>query len=338
MILSKKPIILLFIFVSIIRVNGLLAQVAFPAGSYWSLDAGGGMSDILVSGSSFQGFIEPKLWISRPLMVGSKFGANYSNEDDDRNILTFETQVFLRWNFLQLGKPQNPINVFAQGGLGMLSAYRGNAQNPGKIFSDVTMTRGSVLAEAAAGVTIPLSERWHIEPVIRGGYPHIWGASITVGYKFKLPQSTYKEVIKSLPPNEIVKRVMITSVEYILFAGDIGRYNVGIDRDAQGLNELVLNSIAQFLKENPNCLVRIEGHANPITANTREAEELLMLSRQRSLAVAEQLKQRGISDDQMVMVFLGGAKTIIPLSDTDHRNRNRRVELILVQIDDMETN
>ena len=63
-----------------------------------------------------------------------------------------------------------------------------------------------------------------------------------------------------------------------------------------------------------------------------------MLSRQRSLAVAEQLKQRGISDDQMVLVFLGGAKTIIPLSDTDHRNRNRRVELILVQIDDMETN
>jgi len=323
--------IVLIVFIFLILAAGLYAQTTFPAGDFWSLDAGAGMSDLLVKGQSFQLIIDPKLWLSPPLMVGSRIGVNYSIDEESRNIVAFEGQVYLRWNFLRLGKnPEKKINIFLQGGLGLISAYRGRDNNP---FGDVTMTRGSIMADAALGATIPLTPRWHIEPAIRGGYPHIAGGGVTIGYKFPLPQKAkieQVEIIKTLPPNEIIKRIMISEVEFILFGPDIGKYNVGIDRDARGLNELVLNSIAKMLKENSGLRVRIEGHANPVTTDPHEADELMALSALRSSAVAEQLRERGISDEQMVVISYGGTRTVT--SDHDIWNRNRRVELIVIQV------
>ena len=330
----KKKKVIFFLICLFLLAGGLHSQTKFPAGDFWSLDAGLGMSGILVDGAAFQFIIDPKLWLSPPLMVGAKAGLNYSTDD----ILTFEGQVYLRWNFLRLGNnPEKKVNIFAQGGIGMLASYRGDA-NP---LDNVTRTRGSLLLDAAAGVTIPLSPRWHIEPLVRGGYPHLYGFSITAGYKFPLPQKTkyetapgkveYVEVIKTLPANEIIRRIMISSVEFILFAGDIGRYNVGVDHDAQGLNELVLNSTARQLKENPDLRVRIEGHANPVTTDPAEADELMTLSAMRANNVAAQLRERGVSDEQMVIVSFGGTRTVT--SDHDIWNRNRRVELIIIQVD-----
>ena len=323
---AKKIRSLLFLALFFICINGLYAQV-FPAGNYWSLDAGFGMSDILVKGTSFQFILDPKLWISRPLMVGSRMGISYSSEDNSHDILALETQIYLRWNFLQLGRSENPVNVFAQGGIGLLAAYRGS-DTP---FDDVTMTRGSVLADAAVGVTIPLSARWHIEPSIRGGYPHLFGFSLTAGYKFPLPQSTTTEILKTVPPNEIIKVIRISAIEFVLFGPDSGVYNAGIDRDAQQLNELVLNSIAQTLKENPDYRVRLEGHANPLTVNVSEVDELLALSTMRANAVAEQLRAKGVNDEQLIVIAFGGTRNAT--NEWDVRNRNRRVELILIQVD-----
>jgi len=311
-----------------VLVSALYAQTDFPAGHYWSLDAGVGISDLLVSGSSFQIVIDPKLWISPALTVGSKMGINYSSEEDTYDILTFEGQVYLRWNFLRPGKKENPTNIFIQGGLGLVSSYRGWDN----VFDDVTRTRGSLLADAALGVTIPLSERWHIEPLIRGGYPHIWGASITAGYKFKLPQS--RETIKTVTKmeyNEIIKHIKISAIEFVIFGPDIGNYNVGIDRDAQQLNELIIIGTAKFLIENPQYRVRIEGHANPYTITESEIEDLMALSTMRADVVAQQLRDRGVSDDQMVIVAFGGTRSAT--SEWDVRNRNRRVELMLINFD-----
>jgi len=334
----KKSVLVLFAF--LVFANGLYAQTGydFPREDFWSLDTGIGMSGILADGVSFQLIIDPRLWLSPSLMVGSKVGINYSAEDNQNNILTFEGQVYLRWNFLHLGRQENPTNVFIQGGLGLLSAYRGTDVNP---FNDVTRTRGSLLFDVGAGVTIPLTDRWHIEPSIRSGYPHLFGFSITAGHKFPLPRVTrtrvlpgrvqYVEVIRTVPANEIVRRVMISAVEYVLFGPDIGRYNIGIDSDAQQLNEMVLDYTARTLKENPNYRVRIEGHANPYTINVSEIDELQTLSAMRSNMVAEQLRQRGVPDEQMVIVSFGGTRTTT--TEWDIRNRNRRVELIIVQVD-----
>ena len=339
MIKNKKFIFLLVMFFTLSSV--LFAQIEFPAGDFWALDGGIGMSDLLVNGVSYQMVLDPKLWLSPPLMVGSRVGINYSAEkgNDYSNILTFEGQVYLRWNFLRLGQnPEKLTNIFAQAGLGLISAYRGTDYP----MDNVTKTRGSLLADAALGVTIPLSPRWHIEPSVRGGYPHLVGFTVTAGYKFPLPQKTkyidvsraqYVQAASSVPPEEIVKRIMITEVEYILFAGDIGRYNVGIDHDAQGLNELVLNYTAQALKDNSDLRVRVEGHANPVTTDPNEADELLALSAMRSNNVAAELRKRGVTDEQMVIVSFGGTRTVINYSDHDNWNRNRRVELILIQVD-----
>jgi len=327
-----KVIFIQLIFLTFLYIDKLYAQTEFPAGDFWALDAGLGASTILVKGQSFQLVIDPKIWLSPPLMVGSKLGVNYSTEEDTSNILTFEGQVYLRWNFLRLGKDENKkINIFTQAGLGMLSAYRGWGSD---VFDDVTRTRGSLLADAAVGVTVPLTQRWHIEGLVRGGYPHLFGTSITVGYKFPLPEKKiYQriEIDKTMPANEIIKIIKITSIEYILFGPDIGSYNIGIDRDAQQLNELVLNQIAKDLNENKDYRIRIEGHANPYTINHSEAEDLMALSALRSNTVAEQLRQRGVSDDQIVIIAYGGTRTAT--SEWDIRNRNRRVELMVIQID-----
>ncbi|MCL2809452.1 MAG: OmpA family protein [Treponema sp.] len=339
----KKIIFMLLLFLLI--VCGVFAQTIydFPAGDFWSLDSGFGMSDFLISGASFQAIIDPKLWLSPKLMIGSKLGVNFSAEDDKRHILAFEGLVYMRWNFLRLGQELNSWNIFVQGGMGLISAYRGTSSNP---FNDVTMTRGSLLFDAAIGLTIPLSARWHLEPMIRGGYPFIFGGSLTAGYKFPLPQKVntnrilqqsfphrteYVEVMKIIPPEEIVRRVMISSVEFVLFGPDIGRYNIGIDRDAQQLNEMVLNYTAQTLKDNPNYRVRIEGHANPYTINHSEIEELKVLSLMRANVVAGELKDRGVDENQIVLISFGGTRTAT--NEWDIRNRNRRVEMIITQVD-----
>ena len=346
---TRKKIIkcVLLPLLSVVFISGIYAQnekaneYEFPNGDFWSLNGGVGMGSIQVSGDipALQFMIEPRLWLSPALMVGAKAGLNYSVESESKdntlsNILTFEGQVYLRWNFLRFGK-KNLTNIFAQVGLGLIAAYRGD-DNP---MDNVTATRGSVLADAAIGITIPLTGRWHIEPLIRGGYPHIWGAALTAGYKFPLPKNTVtteyktenKEIIKTMNPNDIVRVIRISAIEFVLFGPDIGRYNIGVDRDAQQLNELVLNYTAQTLKDNPDFRVRIEGHANPFTINVSEADDLMALSAMRSDTIAEQLRERGVSDDQMVVVAFGGTRSAT--SEWDIRNRNRRVELMIIQID-----
>jgi len=321
--ITKRIILFITIF---LLINAIHAQTEFPAGNFWSLDAGIGTSDFLVKGSSFQFILDPKLWLSPPLMIGIKAGFNYSSEDDTYNILTLEGQAYLRWNFLRLGKDENPVNIFVQGGLGLVAAYRGW----NSVFDDVTRTRGSALADAAIGVTIPLSQRWHIEPAVRGGYPHIFGASLTAGYKFPFQRKTKTEYV------EIIKTINITAIEFIIFGPDIGRYNIGIDRDAQQLNELVLNYISQYLKENSDFMVRIEGHANPLTVNVSEQEDLLALSSMRANVVAEQLRGRGVSDEQIAVIAFGGTRNAT--NEWDVRNRNRRVEIMLFSMETVKEN
>ena len=336
MFVRKNILSFFLLFLSLI--NRLSAQNSYPAGDYWSLDAGAGTSDILVNGLSFQAIIDPKLWLSPALVVGSKTGINYTVENADSNysnILTFEGQVYLRWNFLRLGKnPEKLFNIFLQGGLGLISSYRGR-EHP---FDDKKLTRGSLMADAALGVTIPLTAKWHLEPQIRGGYPHLFGAALTFGYKFPLRKKTefstrteYVSIIRTLPPKEIIKQFTISAVEYVLFGPDTGSYNLGIDSDARQINELVIDQTAKLLKENPNFVVRIEGHANPVTLSLSEADELMVLGSLRSNAVAEQLEARGVSEDQIIVISFGGTRTVT--SEWDIRNRNRRVELIIIQLD-----
>jgi len=351
----RKRILIFLVFFTLI--HGLYAQTSAPNTdtkeemSLFSLDGGVGMGDILVDGSSVSLILDPKLRITPEIMIGSKNGLTFSTD----GIISLETQAYFRWNFLRLNPFKNSgfsntTDIFIQGGLGFLGVVKGPryAEGPNR-----KKTRASLLFDGTFGVTVPLTSRWHIEPSIRGGYPFLWGVALTAGYRFPLPkrivnQQTpvrteyiekteyvdriqYVEVIKSLPPNEIIKRIIISQVEYILFGPNIGRYNTGIDNDARALNDLVLNSVSAELKANPDLRIRIEGHANPVTSNPNEARELMALGATRANEIARLLKERGVAEEQIVVISYGGARTVA--SDRDHLNMNRRAELILIQVD-----
>jgi outer membrane protein OmpA-like peptidoglycan-associated protein len=93
------------------------------------------------------------------------------------------------------------------------------------------------------------------------------------------------------------------------------------------LNDNILNSIANALKENPVLLVRIEGHANPVTNSPGETESLMSLSRKRADTIAAKLGEKGVTEEQMVIAAFGGSQSV-----ANTRNGNRRVELIVIQV------
>jgi len=293
---------------------------------YWALDGGIVSTGILIDGISVGVGLDPSISISPDITIGSKNIINFST-DPEINIVSLETQAYLRWNFLRRGTAARPTNTFVQGGLGLVAAYRG---------SDVQMTRGSVMADMTAGITIPLTDRWHVEPSVRVGYPFIVGASLTAGIKFPLKKLQsgirYVEVIKMPPPVEVVQKITISEVEYIIFGPDISRYNDGIDADAMALNDLIIGHTVEVLRDNPNSVVRLEGHANPLTYTPSQVAELVTLSEERSNEVARQLRLRGVAEDQIVVAAFGGAR--IAAREFDHRNMNRRVELIIKHVAD----
>jgi outer membrane protein OmpA-like peptidoglycan-associated protein len=367
----KKHIILLFTFVMLL--NGLYAQSASLGEDYWSLDAGYGMTNVFIRGLTNQFIIDPKVWMSRQLMLGTRLGLNYSAE----NILAFEGQAYVRWNFLRLGRPANPVLVFLQGGVGILAAN----QEADTLSKDAAELRNSVMGEFNAGLTIPIASNWHIEPSIRWGYPHIAGFTITAGYKFPLfhrtknrevlpvyekqpsfnyerppasnyewqpvqnyenqPSSDYEEepvseieIAQAAPEpetqqslEEFLKDKIVTRVDSILFGPDSGQYNERVDQNTRNLNEAALNNIAKTLIENPGLRVRIEGHANPTTNDPGETESLMILSRMRADTIAGKLREKGVSEEQMVISAFGGSKTVTK----NVMNMNRRVELIVIQ-------
>ena len=308
---------------------GFLQSVhAFP---YFAVEAGGGSSNVLVDGMSFSVLLNTKLGLTPAITIGNKNVLHISTDD----IIALEAQGFLRWNFLRLalgklGRAGTTTDIFAQAGVGFIGAFKG---------SDVRDSRASLLADGTIGVTIPLSQNWYIEPSVSGGYPFMGAASITAGYKFPLGKKVviheleYVEVIRALPPSEIIKRIMINQVEYIIFAADVSRFNYGVDRDAQALNELVLNHAARLLRENRDYHVRLEGHANPVSGAAGELEELVKLSTERAEEVARQLIARGVREDQVVVIAYGGARVLVNATDHDHWNMNRRVELMIIQVD-----
>ncbi|MCL1958116.1 MAG: OmpA family protein [Spirochaetes bacterium] len=216
---------------------GLYAQTEIQGGDYWSFDTGVGMTDILVKGLSYQLVVDPKISISSPLMVGNRLSINYSTDE----IFSLENQIYLRWNFLRLGYPEKPVNLFIQSGVGLLVSYRGGENG---LFTDVTKNRGSFLVDAATGVTIPLSSTWHIEPAIRIGYPHIAGISITLGCKipFRTEKDKYSSEKISLEKYSYEKYSSTT--ESVISESNAEQSNVDIDNGKQELNEPIFNDVA----------------------------------------------------------------------------------------------
>jgi len=311
-------------FLALLAVAGSFSAHADRWDRYWSLDIGVASSDILIQGVSFGLVLDPRVAITPAISIGSRNVFNFST-DETTNIVALETLAYIRWNFLRWGTPERPFNAFAQTGAGLIAAYRGDSPR---------MTRGSVLADVTAGANIPLGERWHVEPALRVGYPIIMGATLTAGIRFPIRERTrteISEVIRTIPPVEIVRRIAIAQSEFIIFGPDISAFNYGIDEDAIALNDLIINYTAETLRENPRYVVRIEGHANPLTYTPSQVAALVALSEERANEVAAILRNMGVPDEQIAVAASHGG-TRIAARDFDHRNMNRRVELLIKEI------
>jgi len=89
----------------------------------------------------------------------------------------------------------------------------------------------------------------------------------------------------------------------------------------------VLNDIALTLLRNPGIRMEISGH----TCNQGRTSYNLVLSRQRAQSVADYLKSKGIDPIRLIVVGYGPNRPIASNKTESGRERNRRVELKVIQ-------
>jgi outer membrane protein OmpA-like peptidoglycan-associated protein len=87
---------------------------------------------------------------------------------------------------------------------------------------------------------------------------------------------------------------------------------------------LALDRLAEFLQENPQTRIIIEGH----TDSTGSAEHNEGLSQRRAEAVAQALLTRGVESNRFEIMGRGEAYPVASNSTAAGRQRNRRVEII----------
>jgi OOP family OmpA-OmpF porin len=92
----------------------------------------------------------------------------------------------------------------------------------------------------------------------------------------------------------------------------------------------ILNQLAQVLKDNPKITkLRIEGH----TDSSGRAKKNMKLSRDRADAVATWLVAHGVDKERLVTVGLGDTRPLADNSTKEGREKNRRTEFHLQEVD-----
>jgi outer membrane protein OmpA-like peptidoglycan-associated protein len=124
--------------------------------------------------------------------------------------------------------------------------------------------------------------------------------------------------LEALPAREDERGVVVT-LDDVLF--DPGR--AALRADAFG----DLARVADFLEVHPDLGVRIEGHADPAETGRDAAE----LSLARAQAVESYLAAQGIDPARMHVRGYGAAEPAAPVTAPGGRERNRRVEIVVVE-------
>ena len=97
-------------------------------------------------------------------------------------------------------------------------------------------------------------------------------------------------IVKQQPPQKILQSIKIIGIEYVLFAGDSSKVNGPHGTDGQtdltpqeiNYNTTNINEMAQLLKANATYIIMLHGHANPVTFTAGETEDLEKLSNDRA--------------------------------------------------------
>jgi outer membrane protein OmpA-like peptidoglycan-associated protein len=143
-------------------------------------------------------------------------------------------------------------------------------------------------------------------------------------------------------PTPVVKYPVISDGDAVAAAfqdiifRDNGADFTDLDGAIVALNNEILDRISEFLKQNPEYKLRIEGYANPVqtTPRAKAVEEerfLLPISKERANTILELLAVRGVNRSRLTAVGLGGKKSVVDVTDKDNWQKNRRVEFVLLK-------
>ncbi|MDY6854022.1 MAG: OmpA family protein [Thermodesulfobacteriota bacterium] len=88
-----------------------------------------------------------------------------------------------------------------------------------------------------------------------------------------------------------------------------------------------LDRVVNVLKENPNTLARIEGHADRTPRESKAYNQ--RLSESRAKAVMEYMVNAGIEKGRLTAIGYGFSKPIAPNDTPENRKRNRRIEVYI---------
>jgi len=134
-------------------------------------------------------------------------------------------------------------------------------------------------------------------------------------------------------------RIIVPS---IIFAPNSGELGKGLDPAIAESNDRILKRIAEVLGHFETYKVRIEGHANPISApNSRQRiieqtrglyrgdKGLQPLSEERAKAVLNYLVKLGVDRSRLTAIGMGASRIRAQFTDKANWWKNRRVEFIL---------
>jgi outer membrane protein OmpA-like peptidoglycan-associated protein len=144
-------------------------------------------------------------------------------------------------------------------------------------------------------------------------------AGIAIGIK---RNKKAPEIIETTPPMEIDKKEEIKRIEF-------SAKNVYFESDRTsllGYSYEVLDTLANFLNNNPTTRLVIEGH----TDSTGSKENNLLLSQSRADAVVAYLKEKGISESRLIAIGQGTNKPLYDNTTPEGRAKNRRVEFKII--------
>ena len=164
-----------------------------------------------------------------------------------------------------------------------------------------------------------------------------------------LTEEQIKYIISQQPPEIILQNISIIDIEYIIFAGESSEFNgpPGIggatmltpqEKDSNTANVKV---IAKALI-NPNYMLILHGNANPVTGNDIEKNELIRISNERAVSVAEALDVEyrklpggaaGVYPSERVTTSGYGGERNLAGGSTPYAGLNRRVEIILFRVE-----
>jgi outer membrane protein OmpA-like peptidoglycan-associated protein len=117
---------------------------------------------------------------------------------------------------------------------------------------------------------------------------------------------------------KMTNRGLVLTLGDVLFATDQARLMAGAAR--------AMDKLVQFLKDNPERKVLIEGHTDNVGNTTYNID----LSLRRADAVARALSLGGIEDDRIVTKGYGERYPVVANSSAAGRQQNRRVEIVIL--------